>query len=185
MPKTKLSEDERKERHRLCERRRKARIKSDPVLRERLLQKDRELYARKKAAGLIIPRREMSARKLINLRRKNLVSAKAYYQRNKIKIKQAKKISVKDKDSNPYMESSDANLEKSNDNLESSNANLEPTETESGSKQDRLVLGSRRKLRFGSPQPIHRRGENLRINALVASTSSFLISSTPQQVGFS
>lgn len=50
-----------KERKRLLERIRKAKIKSDPVLREEHLRKDRERLARRKAAGLIPTRSQMTA----------------------------------------------------------------------------------------------------------------------------
>lgn len=61
MPRPKLKEEEKKERKRLLERIRKAKIKSDPVLREEHLRKDRKRLARRKAAGLIPTRSQMTA----------------------------------------------------------------------------------------------------------------------------
>ncbi|XP_060801831.1 uncharacterized protein LOC132904258 [Amyelois transitella] len=81
-PRTQTRE-ERLEKRRLYERRRKERIKSNAETREEFLKKDRERYARKKAAGLIVSRHQMNKTKLRNLRRRNNISAAAYYQRKK------------------------------------------------------------------------------------------------------
>jgi hypothetical protein len=81
-PRTQTRE-ERLEKRRLYERRRKERIKSSAETREEFLKKDRERYARKKAAGLIVSRHQMNKTKLRNLRRRNNISAAAYYQRKK------------------------------------------------------------------------------------------------------
>lgn len=84
MPRPKQqTREERLEKRRLYERRRKERIKSNEVSREEFLRKDRERYARKKAAGLIVSRHLMTPKKLRILRRKNKISAAAYYQRKK------------------------------------------------------------------------------------------------------
>lgn len=62
----KLSEAEKKEKKRIAERRRKEKIKKDPILYERQKQKDRERYAKRKAEGKVNkmserPRREQKA----------------------------------------------------------------------------------------------------------------------------
>lgn len=85
MPRPKLTEKEKKERKRLLERIRKAKIKNDPVLREEHLRKDGERLARRKAAGLILTRSQMTAHARRIAQKNNRISARAYYQRKKAK----------------------------------------------------------------------------------------------------
>lgn len=172
MPRPTLIEDERKEKRRLYEQKRKQRIKSDPVLREEFLRKDRERYARRKAAGLIIPRTAMNPRRLRNLRKRNLASANAYYKRKKIKI-QTTRQSLVAHSNNDDLESAGPS------NTQPNNESAKPPEIVP--EEDGLAYKSRRSLRFESPQSDKRRCQNLRINALVANSSTFLVTSSPQQ----
>lgn len=83
MPKPKSSEEERKEKKRLTEQKRRQKLRSDPVLREEYLRKERERYVKKKAAGVVVPRSAMTSKKLWGLRKKNLVSALASYKKKR------------------------------------------------------------------------------------------------------
>lgn len=157
MLKSKLNEEEKKERKRLMERIRKAKIKSDPVLREQHLRKDRERLAKRKAAGLILTRSQMTAHARRNAQKKNRISARAYYQRKKNKANGAR--------NNPtsVSETNDAeSLPKNQDN-------------EPGISQELIGPHSPRLLR----QNVRCNSPNLRIDAIVASSSHYLRTSSP------
>ncbi|KAF9409260.1 hypothetical protein HW555_011295 [Spodoptera exigua] len=156
MLKSKLNEEEKKERKRLMERIRKAKIKSDPVLREQHLRKDRERLAKRKAAGLILTRSQMTAHARRNAQKKNRISARAYYQRKKNKANGAR--------NNPtsVSETNDAeSLPKNQDN-------------EPGISQELIGPHSPRLLR----QNVRCNSPNLRIDAIVASSSHYLRTSS-------
>ncbi|XP_063635354.1 protein tramtrack, beta isoform isoform X11 [Cydia splendana] len=79
----KMSLEEKRERKKLAERARLARIKSDPILLEQYREKSRQSYYRAKAEGRKVPIREMPPRVQKRLRRRNKESASKY--RKKIK----------------------------------------------------------------------------------------------------
>ncbi|KAL0818993.1 hypothetical protein ABMA28_008280 [Loxostege sticticalis] len=169
MPRPKLSEEERKERKRLAERKRRQKIRSDPVLREEYLRKERKRYIKKKAAGVVIPRSAMSVQKLRNLRKKNLVSALASYKKKRAILH----------DNTPPNETYDVEYAET--------SKIEPSDTSSVLSQaapnDNIPITplTRRSSRLESLKSNRRRCENLRIDALVGRSSNFQATSSPQQ----
>lgn len=158
MPRPKLSEEEKKERKRVRERIRKAKIKSDPVSREEHLRKDRERLARRKAAGLIVTRSQMTARARRILQKNNLISARAYYQRKKAKANVARHNQTSVSVTNDVTES----LSKNRDN-------------EPGISQEKIRPCSSRLFQ----QNVRCNSPNLRFDAILASSSHYLRTSSP------
>ncbi|XP_063547890.1 sex determination protein fruitless isoform X9 [Cydia strobilella] len=79
----KMSLEEKRERKKLAERTRLARIRRDPILLEQYREKSRQRYYTAKAEGRIVPIREMPPRVQKRLRRRNRESVSKY--RKKIK----------------------------------------------------------------------------------------------------
>lgn len=164
----KLSEEERKERKRLAEQKRRKKIRSDPVLREEYLRKERERYVKKKAAGVVVPRSALTSQKLRALRKKNLVSALASYKKKTAIVRKTRPNVTYDVE---YAETT----------------RMESNETSFGLSQvalsDNMPMTplTRRSSRLESLKSNRRRCDNLRIDALVASSSNFLATSSPQQ----
>lgn len=65
----------------MAEQKRRQKLRSDRIVREEYLRKERERYLKKKAGGVVVPRSAMTSQKLRNLRKKNLVSALASYKK--------------------------------------------------------------------------------------------------------
>ncbi|XP_063373935.1 sex determination protein fruitless isoform X9 [Cydia amplana] len=82
----KMSIEEKRERKKLAERARLARIKSDPILLEQYRAKSRQRYYQAKAKGRIVPIREMPTRVQKRLRRRNRESVSKYRKKMKNNI---------------------------------------------------------------------------------------------------
>ncbi|KAF9424564.1 hypothetical protein HW555_000375 [Spodoptera exigua] len=80
---SKLTHAECLERKRMAERKRKEKIRNDPVKLEELRRKERERYHKKKAEGKILPLSEMPPRARRVQQKRNRVNFKAYYERKK------------------------------------------------------------------------------------------------------
>lgn len=180
MPKPKLSEEERKERKRLAEQKRRQKLRSDPLLREEYLRKERERYLKKKAAGVVVPRSAMTSQKLRNLRKKNLVSALASYKKKTAILR--KKICPNDVEN-----AAAPRMEPNETSIEPNETSMDPNETSFRSSQvapnDNMPMTplTRRSSRLEFLKSNRRRCENLRVETLVASSSNFLATSSPQQ----
>ncbi|XP_049886932.1 uncharacterized protein LOC126381495 [Pectinophora gossypiella] len=83
----KLSEAEKKEKKRIAERRRRERIKNDPILYERHKQRDRERYAKRKAEGKVKKMSERTRREQKALRKYFREHSKKSYEKKKQKNK--------------------------------------------------------------------------------------------------
>lgn len=86
MPKiqTKMSREEWLERKRVSERKRKEKIKNDPVKLEELRKREKERYHKKKAEGKIVPLSEMPPRARRLQQKRNRINFKTYYERKKL-----------------------------------------------------------------------------------------------------
>ncbi|XP_047992495.1 uncharacterized protein LOC125231175 [Leguminivora glycinivorella] len=83
MANKKQSDEEKRLKHKMKERERRRRIKSDPVLNEAMKQKIKEKYARKKAEGKITKLHEEPRKIQKILKQKNRESSKKHYYKKK------------------------------------------------------------------------------------------------------
>jgi hypothetical protein len=92
MPKKTITREEMLENKRLAERKRKENIRNDPEKIAELRRRERERYHKKKAAGRFISLSEMTPRARRVQQKRNRRNFKAYYERQKEKLRAEKTI---------------------------------------------------------------------------------------------